>query len=182
MKAHVEDNFNSESEAEACIQATLQTPAFENETAAKLFIEALYYSRNQSKRNLKTLAQTLESNIRTVFNGSHKYIYELLQNADDVGAKEVELNIHDNALLFSHTGSHFSPVDVEKICDNAQARGNKAGEMDKTGYKGVGFKANFCISNKITVLSKHICFRFDQTPVRSFNFDKQSPVVVSRAI
>lgn len=162
MEAHTENAFASELLAETFIQDILQKSKFANADEAKRFIEAIYYCRNQSKRNLKTLAQTLESNIRTVFNSSHKYIYELLQNADDVGATEVELNIREETLLFSHSGSHFRPSDVEKICDNAQPRGNKSGDMDKTGYKGVGFKANFCISNKITVLSEHVCFRFDQ--------------------
>lgn len=162
METRVENVFSSDEVAEAFIQGILQKTNFEDVDEAKRFIEAIYYCRNQSKRNLKTLAQTLESNIRTVFNSSHKYIYELLQNADDVGATEVELNIQGETLLFSHSGSHFRPSDVEKICDNAQSRGNKAREIDKTGYKGVGFKANFCISNKITVLSEHVCFRFDQ--------------------
>ena len=162
METQIENAFASELLAEKFIQDTLQKINFEDADEAKQFIEAIYYCQNQGKRNLKSLAQTLESNIRTVFNSSHKYIYELLQNADDVGATEVELNIQGETLLFSHSGSHFRPSDVEKICDNAQPRGNKAGEIDKTGYKGVGFKANFCISNRITVLSKHVCFRFDQ--------------------
>lgn len=162
METQIENAFTSELLAEKFIQDTLQKTNFEDADEAKQFIEAIYYCQNQGKRNLKSLAQTLESNIRTVFNSSHKYIYELLQNADDVGATEVGLNIQGETLLFSHSGSHFRPSDVEKICDNAQPRGNKAGEIDKTGYKGVGFKANFCISNRITVLSKHVCFRFDQ--------------------
>lgn len=158
----MENVFSSEEDAEAFIQNILQKTNFEDIDEARRFIEAIYCCQNQGKRLLRTSAQTLESNIRTVFNSSHKYIYELLQNADDVGATEVEMNIQGETLLFSHSGSHFRPSDVEKICDNAQSRGNKAGEIDKTGYKGVGFKANFCISNKITVLSGHVCFRFDQ--------------------
>lgn len=167
----ITNRYKYEQEAEECIQSIITKEAFENAEEAQKFVEAILFCRNQSKRNLKTLAQTIETNITTTLGSETKYIYELLQNADDACAKEVTIDIQTHriagqdrhSLLVSHSGLHFSPIDVEKICDNAQSSGNKTDNPNKTGYKGVGFKANFFISKRITIISNNICFRFDKS-------------------
>jgi sacsin len=136
---------------------------FTNEEQAKAFIDAIFNKRNKDDENSTTLAQTLESNIRTVFNSAYKYILELLQNADDAVAREVEFEIKNNHLRVSHTGNHFLPSDIEKICDNAKPSSNKSDDITKTGYKGVGFKATFCISEIITIISLYVRLRFDKS-------------------
>jgi len=157
-----QDFFSNENNADAFINQVISKEQFNDESEAERFVEAIRYCRVQSKRNLRTLGNTLESNIKTVFDSTDKYIYELLQNADDVKASDVEITIKGRTLYFSHSGMHFRPVDVEKICDNAQPSGNKSDDINKIGYKGVGFKATFCISNRITVVSEPACFRFDK--------------------
>ena len=43
------------------------------------------------------------------------FIYELLQNAEDTGATEVNFFLNDNALFFEHNGRSFDKEDVEGI-------------------------------------------------------------------
>ena len=136
---------------------------FTNEKQAKAFIDAIFTKRNKDDENSTTLAQTLESNIKTIFNSAAKYVFELLQNADDASAQEVEFEIKNNHLRVSHTGNHFLPCDIEKICDNAKPSSNKSDDITKTGYKGVGFKATFCISDTIAIVSEYASFRFDKS-------------------
>lgn len=149
---------------------------FHSALQAKEFIDNINLHRTQPGENTQILAATLQSNIHTVFNSAHKYIFELLQNADDAGAKTVVINLQKDkkALLLSHSGDEFLPSDVAKICDNARPTGDKVINPQKTGYKGVGFKANFCISDKITIVSNHVCFRFDGKAV-DFNPPEDFP-------
>lgn len=164
-KSNMEDLtsvFSNEEQAEKKVQEILEHGLFENAEQAKALIDALHYRLSQGRKVGEILAQALEANIRTVFSSSRKYVYELLQNADDAKAEEVEIKIIGDSLLFSHSGQSFHPCDVEKICNYALSSGDKSNDINKTGYKGVGFKANFCISNKITIISNHSCFRFDE--------------------
>ena len=136
-------------------------------------IRSLYAKRAKNDENSSTLAQTLETNILTAFKGEHKFIFELLQNADDV-AKQDEIlevsfvlkKISFNGryyLIFSHSGMHFTAEDVEKICDNGQQYlQEKSRATQKIGYKGIGFKAVFSIADCVHIISNGYNFRFDQ--------------------
>jgi hypothetical protein len=101
-------------------------------------------------------ANTLEANIYATFNSGYKFIYELLQNADDAGAIRLQFTLYENDLVISHNGDPFTAEYVNKLCD-------KAKPLDKTGYKGVGFKAIFCISKKVTIISDPYCFQLDES-------------------
>ena len=80
------------------------------------------------------------------------FVYELLQNADDVGASKVRFLLRKNGLYFSHNGTqHFTvtaPDDVKQIGhinaitaigDSSKKDANEA----KIGKFGIGFKAVF---------------------------------------
>lgn len=136
-------------------------------------IQELYNKRAKNDENSSTLAQTLETNIFTAFKGEHKFIFELLQNADDSASDErmIETNFvlrkitsnNRNYLVFTHSGAHFSKQDVEKICDNSQQYfQDKSANTKKIGYKGIGFKAVFSIADCVHIISNGYNFRFDQ--------------------
>ena len=120
----------------------------------KEHIAALYKERAHNDSNSVTLSNTLFKDIATLFKGSHKYLLELLQNADDTGVADrpirVEFTLLGQYLIVSHTGQPFSAEDVDKICDNAQQRHQqKLNDIKKTGYKGIGFKSIFSISHMV---------------------------------
>lgn len=93
------------------------------------------------------------------------FIFELLQNADDYPDKNkekvnVRFVIKNNLLIVSHNGLPFSPANVRAIC--SVDAGNKQFDMNKTGYKGIGFKSIFKFSNYVIVNSGGFTFRFDE--------------------
>lgn len=127
----------------------------------------IFRLRAHNDGNSITLANTLNKDIRTSFVGQHKFIFELLQNADDASSSQnnvdVTVTLLDHHLIFSHSGQHFSPEDVDRLCDNAQQKqSGKASDLDKTGYKGIGFKSIFSMSDCVYIRSHDYSFRFDK--------------------
>ena len=67
------------------------------------------------------------------------FLFELLQNAEDAGATEVEFRLHENGLELVHDGREFTSADVEGICGVGD--GTKAEDLTKIGRFGIGFKS-----------------------------------------
>ena len=92
------------------------------------------------------------------------FIYELIQNADDnAGDRDVNVNffITDKYLLVSHNGAPFRFNNVFAICSvNAE---DKSEDIDKIGFKGIGFKSVFKDNDWVFIKSGGYNFRFDQT-------------------
>lgn len=147
----------------------------EQQKKSKQHVAALFTELAKNDRGHSALAQTLEKDISTGFKGDQKFIYELLQNADDshdpakpdlaikVRFTVITVSNAISYLVFSHNGQHFTNTDVEKICDNAQQRyADKSADSGKIGYKGIGFKAVFSVSECVAISSGGYQFRFDK--------------------
>lgn len=85
------------------------------------------------------------------------FIYELLQNAEDAGAKRVEFRLRHDRLLFAHDGRPFTEQDVWGITNIG--KGTKRDDEDKIGRFGVGFKAVFAYSETPSIWSPTFNFR-----------------------
>lgn len=89
----------------------------------------------------------------------------MLQNADDSSfyGKDVDIYIRffGDIMLLAHTGQPFTARDIEGLC--SVSHGTKKNLIEKTGYKGIGFKSVFGQSNKVIVYSQNNYFRFDET-------------------
>jgi hypothetical protein len=85
------------------------------------------------------------------------FIYELLQNAEDAGATEASFLLDENSVSFEHNGRPFGPEDIWAITDIGE--GTKAGEEDKIGRFGVGFKAVFAYSETPHIWSPTFNFK-----------------------
>lgn len=113
-------------------------------------------------------AESLKSLSTDLYTDSRRFIYELLQNADDSSIEnamvQVGIRLFDNILVVAHTGKSFDYRDIRGICGVSD--GTKKNLVEKTGYKGIGFKAVFGQSNKVVIFSDGEYFRFDS----SFNF------------
>ena len=135
-------------------------------TYAKKIIEQLNKQKSNytSPESSQDIANSLESLSTDIYTDSKRFIYEMLQNADDAssssGKLEIQIQIIGQYLVISHKGEMFTEIDIESICSVGD--GNKKGDENKTGFKGIGFKSVFSHSDYVIINSGNYCFRFDK--------------------
>jgi len=86
---------------------------------------------------------------------------ELLQNADDAGAKRVEFKQVKERLLVANDGRSFSEDDIVAICRSGSSNKHRGGGT--IGYRGIGFKSVAGVAAEIEVYSAGHHFRFSKT-------------------
>ncbi|MFD2037019.1 sacsin N-terminal ATP-binding-like domain-containing protein [Belliella marina] len=116
-------------------------------------------------------AESLKSLSVDLYTDSKRFVYELLQNADDsvisgVSVK-VGIRLFDDFLVVAHTGKPFDKRDLRGLCGVSD--GTKKTSIEKTGYKGIGFKAVFGQSDKVVIYSNGDFFRFDSNYAFEWN-------------
>lgn len=131
------------------------------ESIEKIYKKNTNYAEPEHATNLVASLNSLSSDLYT---DSKRFIYELLQNADDSSEEnqliEVEIKLFKNCLVIAHTGKIFDEDDIRGICNIDS--GTKKSSIDKTGFKGIGFKSVFGQSDKVTIFSNNEYFRFDK--------------------
>ncbi|MFH5181605.1 sacsin N-terminal ATP-binding-like domain-containing protein [Paenibacillus sp. TAB 01] len=134
----------------------------------KKFVQDLYDDKTKNDSNSKSLARLLNVLTKTVFGDANRFVFELIQNADDSpkdkGRRDVEIEFRliNNNLIFSHNGKHFTKEDVSGISDVGSGDSGKTKDLEKTGYKGIGFKSIFGTCDKVYILSNKFTFKFDK--------------------
>lgn len=108
-------------------------------------------------------AESLKSLSSDLYTDSKRFIYELLQNADDSVIEnqnvDVLIKLFDDTLVIAHTGKGFTDRDIQGLC--SINNGTKKSDTSKTGYKGIGFKSVFGQSEEVTIFTNHEYFKFD---------------------
>ena len=111
---------------------------------------------------------------RDIYTDNTRFIYELLQNADDASCKLGQLTFYlefiGDYLIVSHKGKAFDEIDVASICSIGDGR--KAADSEQTGFKGIGFKSVFAYSNQVYIKSGDFIFKFDKDEANDF-WDKK---------
>lgn len=128
----------------------------------RIFFDNTNYANPSQAVNQASSLNALSGDLYT---DSKRFIYELLQNADDSSQKneavKVWIKIFNDNLVIAHSGNAFSSRDIQGICN--VNNGTKKNDIEKTGYKGIGFKAVFGQSDKVIIFSKQEYFRFDSS-------------------
>lgn len=88
------------------------------------------------------------------------FIYELLQNAEDAKATEVEFRLYRDRLELEHNGRAFNEADVQGIC--ALIRGTKKEDLTKIGKFGIGFKSVYAHTQSPEIHSNDEHFAIDK--------------------
>lgn len=98
--------------------------------------------------------------IRSMFEASKKmysddsaFIFELIQNADDCGAKNIKISIEKEKLYFEHDGRNFELKDIKQITKASSEDNEKATDEGKIGQFGIGFKSVFNITTTPEITS-----------------------------
>lgn len=110
------------------------------------------------------LANSVESLATDIYSENKRFIYELIQNADDAGIDdnaELSIDLLANYVIISHNGEPFSHRDLRGLC--SIGIGTKSNDAEKTGYKGIGFKSVFGQPDGVVyVKTNDTLFRFDR--------------------
>ncbi len=85
---------------------------------------------------------------------------ELLQNADDAGAKWARVRVVNNEFVFEHDGEDFTEEQFQSLCGFGFS--NKR-NLFTIGFRGVGFKSTFSLGKRVRI----------QTPTLDLVFDRE---------
>lgn len=93
------------------------------------------------------------------------FIYELLQNAEDMEATEVTFRLFDDKLLFEHNGKKrdFNLEDIDAITNKGKSP--KANDPTQIGKFGMGFKAVYVYTLTPEIHSGEYDFRIEHVIV-----------------
>jgi len=131
----------------------------------KTFIEKLTEENStfSTQRQAETFANLLDTVSSDIYSESQRFVFELIQNADDA-AKEADNDVHfdflSSCLIVSHNGRPFDKKDIVSLTGAGSS--TKSTDPTKTGYKGIGFKSVFGKSERVTIFSAGYQFRFDK--------------------
>ncbi len=132
------------------------------EQISQIYNDNKFYQNPSQATNLANTLNTLSTDLYT---DSKRFIYELLQNADDSQNNEsntkVWIKIIRDTLVVAHSGKNFSNRDLIGICN--VDHGTKKNDITKTGYKGIGFKSVFGQSEQVIIFTNNEYFRFDSS-------------------
>ena len=80
-------------------------------------------------------------------------VYELLENADNIGSKNVKFELDNGKLLVKNDGLCFTNEDFKRIC-SVNTLINRNSLIDRSF--GFGFKSVFNVSNDVRIFSNKI--------------------------
>jgi hypothetical protein len=111
------------------------------------------------------------------------FIYELLQNAEDMDATLVRFELYQDHLLFEHNGTKrdFTVEDIDSIT-NIGSNTLKKDDPTAIGKFGVGFKAVFAYTQKPEVHSGRYHFRIENYFVPVFEDVPEMPVTDEQGV
>ena len=146
-----------------------------DKNTVKLFEKLTEDRRDSAKTLEKRSMRGLKDSVVEKYSDQAHFIYELIQNADDVGATYAKFILNRNSLYFIHNGvRHFDITDVDN--EESDTQNGKIGDLNaitsiansnKTkeasiGKFGVGFKAVFQYTNEPRIYDPNICFKIER--------------------
>lgn len=95
---------------------------------------------------------------RQVTTSVRPVVSELLQNADDAGAKTASVRIEDKTFIFEHDGTDFDADQFGSLCNFGFS--NKR-TLHTIGFRGIGFKSTFSLGDTVDVRTQTlaVCFK-----------------------
>ena len=140
------------------------------------WFQDLYEDRLENARVLsKDSMKGVKDAVSDKYSDSAHFIYELLQNADDVGATRAEFELLEDRLIFKHNGTRHFSISNPKT-EDADKEIGKLGDMNAItsignssknvpqatiGKFGVGFKAVFQYTETPEIWDRDFSFRIE---------------------
>lgn len=163
-----EKKYRKENPFSLCIaNNTVGKPSreFNDRLEKESIIKKIFNDTGYTQRDAKNTVNALHNIMDDLYtNADDRFVYELLQNADDQPQEgksvSVFMQLLENHLLFMHNGRPFDNDDVDSICSIGSS--TKRNSKEKIGYKGIGFKSVFTGSDTVIVNSGNFSFAFDK--------------------
>lgn len=119
-------------------------------------VKDLYKKISDSNRiKYGTEAERILRIIINQYSDRTHFIYEILQNAEDAGAKYIRFHLEKYQLLIFHNGRPFNERDIDGVCGIAD--GTKE-DGTRIGHFGIGFKSVYCYTERPQIYSGKYCF------------------------
>lgn len=84
---------------------------------------------------------------------------ELLQNADDAGARSAGAQIINGTFIFEHDGADFTEAQFESLCNFGLS--NKR-TLHTIGFRGIGFKSIFSLGDTVSLTTPSLSIEFSR--------------------
>ena len=108
----------------------------------KIDYQKIYDKNKEDWKELTNKPQKYEALLAGHYSDSNHFIYELLQNAEDAGARCAAFALHEDRFVFYHDGKPFDRADVVGV--SSMLEGTKDRDSASTiGRFGMGFKSVF---------------------------------------
>jgi len=125
------------------------------------FFDKIYRDRLERWEQLERdpeLAGPWKQLFRQVQSPRH-VLSELLQNADDAGARRVRVWIEKDVFYFEHDGHDFTEEELASLCRFGFS--NKR-TLHTIGFRGIGFKSTFSLGDSVQLLTPTLAIRFEK--------------------
>jgi hypothetical protein len=102
-----------------------------------------------------------------LYSSKCRFIYELLQNADDStyaagqGEPCITISLHPDRFVLDTNETGFTIANVKAICDTGESSKKISADDRSIGEKGYGFKSVFAVAYRARVQSGHWSFCFE---------------------
>ncbi len=125
----------------------------------KTFDDLMYFRKLHAQAEKVNEYQT--ANILSgLYDDPSHFVYEILQNADDVGAKTVHFFLSKDKIKIWHDGEDFDFKDVIGITGIGNSP--KKEDLNAIGTFGVGFKSVFAITESPCIFSGEYNFKIEK--------------------
>ena len=114
-------------------------------------LEDLIDKRRQWVKSSRENNFDFDSILAGLYADPSHFIYELLQNAEDEGAKEILFELFEDRLDVYHNGKDFDLQDIDGVTGIGTSK--KKDDLNVIGKFGVGFKSVFAITQTERELS-----------------------------
>ena len=123
----------------------------------KIDYKSIYDKNKEDWKELTNNPQKYEALLAGHYSESNHFVYELLQNAEDVSATKVLIEYRERELRFYHNGTPFDFDDVVGVSSMLMGTKDK-NDGQKIGRFGMGFKSVFKYTDEPYIYSDDEAF------------------------
>ena len=108
--------------------------------------------------------------VKAIYTQDSRYVYELIQNADDVSytstfePPSLTFTLDHEKLTIDTNEDGFTAANVKAVCSVNESSKKLSEEDDSIGEKGIGFKSVFNVAQSVRIQSGLWSFQFNNDP------------------